>query len=540
MKRASGYSRVSTEDQEREGTSLDSQQAACVSKAKELGYPISDDHVIKEVWSGLTLDRPKLTELRAWVRGKEIDAVIVYSTDRLSRDPVHLLVLAEEFEKAGVELIFVTDPLDNSPEGQLLSFVKGWASKVEAFKIRERTLRGKRTRNLQGRIASGSHARLYGYHYIKVKAEGGGKRIVNEDEARWVRQIYQWFVEDGLSIDAITYKLRGTGVSTPSGTGPWIRSTVHKILSNPAYIGKTYAFTQTYIEPKNRLNNDTKRIKSTMVWRPREDWIEIPNVTPPIITEELYEAAQRQLQRNKELALRNTKREYLLHGLIKCGHCGRTYWGKTNTTYRGAKHYERSLYRCSGSLKKVSEVLCSNPTYNARQLENVVWEQVEALLYQPELVLRELTKRKEETGQAEGMEDELSVIDTRLKNLKKRDERLFRGWLWGQDEELIEKEKRGLDKEKEVLEAERQRLLERINMSREINVDSLRVEQVCELLRNNLKTLTFEEKRFILETLLIKVWVSDNGIKIEGCIPLPSPDIVSTPSGWRCRAGWKA
>jgi len=48
------------------------------------------DRVLQEVFSGLTLDRPKLTELREWVKRKEIDAVIVYSTDRLSRDPVHL------------------------------------------------------------------------------------------------------------------------------------------------------------------------------------------------------------------------------------------------------------------------------------------------------------------------------------------------------------------------------------------------------------------------------------------------------------------
>lgn len=131
------YCRVSTEDQEREGTSLDSQLEAGVRRARELDSGTKNLRILKEVYSGLTLERPKLTELRESVRRGEVDAVVVYSTDRLSRDPVHLLFLVEEFEKAGVKLDFVTEPLDNSLEGQLLGFVRGWASKVEALKIRE-------------------------------------------------------------------------------------------------------------------------------------------------------------------------------------------------------------------------------------------------------------------------------------------------------------------------------------------------------------------------------------------------------------------
>ena len=182
MKPAAIYCRVSTEDQEREGTSLDSQLEACQEKAKELGYEVPPDNIIREVFSGLTLERPALTKLRDWARQREIGGVIAYSTDRLSRDPVHLLLLAEEFERAHVELILVTEPLDNSLEGQLLGFVRGWANKVEALKIRERTVRGKRSRALGGKLPGASHARLYGYLYIPGKAIGEGIRYINEEE----------------------------------------------------------------------------------------------------------------------------------------------------------------------------------------------------------------------------------------------------------------------------------------------------------------------------------------------------------------------
>ncbi|GAH62288.1 unnamed protein product [marine sediment metagenome] len=69
--RAAIYCRVSTEDQEREGTSLDSQLEACLGKAGELCYDVPEEFTILETYSGLTLDRPKLPQLREWVRDKE-------------------------------------------------------------------------------------------------------------------------------------------------------------------------------------------------------------------------------------------------------------------------------------------------------------------------------------------------------------------------------------------------------------------------------------------------------------------------------------
>jgi site-specific DNA recombinase len=62
------YCRVSTEDQEREGTSLDSQVSACLAKARELGCETPGDYVFKEAWTGADTDRPKLNELRDLIK----------------------------------------------------------------------------------------------------------------------------------------------------------------------------------------------------------------------------------------------------------------------------------------------------------------------------------------------------------------------------------------------------------------------------------------------------------------------------------------
>ncbi len=99
--RAAIYCRVSTEDQEKEGTSLQSQLEACKKMAQERGYDVPEGSIVMETYSGLSLDRPKLNEVRQWVRDKEVDTVIAYTLDRLSRDPVHFIIFQEVLSLRG-------------------------------------------------------------------------------------------------------------------------------------------------------------------------------------------------------------------------------------------------------------------------------------------------------------------------------------------------------------------------------------------------------------------------------------------------------
>lgn len=499
--RAALYARVSTEDQEREGTSLDTQIEACHKYAEEHGYEVQEEHILKEAYSGLTLERPYLDILRAWVANKEVDGVVVYSTDRLSRDPVHLLLLVEEFEKKKAELHFVTEPLDNTPEGQLLTFVRGWAAKLEAAKIQERTNRGRRARALAGKLPSASHLGLYGYDYLPGREIGEGVRYVKEEEAKWVREMFQWLVEESLSTRAVTYRLRELGVPTPKGNGFWQKSTVSRILSNPAYCGKTYAFTQ-----------------SKGVRKPKEEWLEIPDATPPIISEELFEAAQGQLQRNRELAPRNGKRQYLLKGHVQCRQCGRNYWSNVS--------HGRRYYGCSGSLKIVTPEKCYNRRTNADTLEDMVWEQVEAIITKPELVLAELERRQEESAQVTHLEKDLERIETQLANRDKQKARAWKAFEITGDEDAFKASISRLSEETKALEEEKRQIEKRVRDNQQFNPNIEDVQQACELIRQNLRGVSFEDKRFILEALQVKVWIDGNEVAIEGAIPIG--DIATT------------
>ena len=531
MKTAAIYCRVSTDNQEQEGTSLQTQLENCLSYCQDRGYDVA--YRFSEAYSGLSLERPKLDELRDLVRNDRVDLVVVYCLDRLSRDPTHGVILIQEMEKHHAILESVTEDIDNSELGKLISYIRGFASKLEAEKIRERTIRGRRAKAIQGRISSGSHARLYGYNYIPVAQENGGRRVINEDEAKWVQQIYHWLIEEGLSTTAITLRLRALNVPTPSGKGYWIKSTVRKILRNVAYTGKTYAFTLSYGEPTYRMKQDTKRKKTGVIHKPEEEWIEIPDVTPVIIHRDIFDAARKQLQTNRAKASRNVKHEYLLRGHVFCRQCGGPYWGYVGSKHKGNKHYEARRYRCSRSQRIEMPVdRCHNKSWAADNLELLVWQQIERVLSEPELIIAEIDKQRQGASQQGVLETELQRIERQLKTLDRDQEQLLQWALKGFPEETVIIENKKINAKRVTLTEHKTELQAQVEASREAAISLPNLERFVELMQEKLSVLDYKAKRLALDMLNIKVWIDGHSVEITGTIPKVDDAIVTTQSGW--------
>src|SRR5215467_3871048 len=155
------YGRVSTEEQA-EKFGLASQLTELRALAAQRGYAVAPDgEYLDDGYTGAELDRPALTRLRDAAHARLFHVVLVHDPDRLSRNLGHLLLLEEEFEKAGVRLEFLTTPREDTPEGQLLLHVKGAVAQYERSKTRERTLRGKREKARRGLIPAGQNP--FGY-----------------------------------------------------------------------------------------------------------------------------------------------------------------------------------------------------------------------------------------------------------------------------------------------------------------------------------------------------------------------------------------
>lgn len=502
MSKVIAYCRVSTEKQEVEGTSLDTQQTACVAKAQEVAGPGDEITLLRETYSGLSLERPELNKLREWVRQGQVKAVVSYSCDRLSRDGLHLLLVVDEIEKAGAKVVFVTEPHEGTPEGQLLTYVRGWASKLEALRIKERTIRGRKQRARNGRIPSGGA--LYGYLYMKGKGEARGIRLPDTDKGPIVQNIFNWYVQEGTSLEALRKRLYALGIPSPAGKASWTAATLLRLLSQRAYTGQTV---------------------SEWTTGGLTEAIEVTGATPALISQAVFDAAQERLRLNKENAKRRGKLDYVLRGMVFC-RCGRRMAGVATGGIRG--------YRCSGH-KWDPNTHCG-ARVNAGQLEDAVWGQVKDMLANPDLIEAQMTERFGNAKGASELSTQIKTIDARLKALSHGEAAIARKLRLGElSEEVAGVELRQGKADREALEREKTTLqgqLESVKRWAEVDIDGL-----CKSALLNLDNPTFDAKRLALQAFAVRVTVEGENVQVKVNFPIgASPDMSSElhPSG----RGW--
>jgi len=249
MKTAAIYARVSSDKQKEENT-IASQTAALTAFAAEQGYAVPTEWIFEdEGYSGASLIRPGLERVRDLAAEGQLDAVLVYAPDRLSRRYAYQILLIEELGRAGVETLFIRSPRATTPEDQLLLQFQGMIAEYERAQILERSRRGKRHRARQGQVSVLSGA-PFGYRYVRKNEQSAAYYEINEVEAPVVRWVYERYTIDGLSIGAITRLLNEQRILTRKQTGRWERSTVWAMLRNPAYKGAA-GFGKTQTAPSN-------------------------------------------------------------------------------------------------------------------------------------------------------------------------------------------------------------------------------------------------------------------------------------------------
>jgi site-specific DNA recombinase len=125
LAQAALYARVSSEAQASAQT-IQSQLAALQTRIKAAGDELTvERHFIDEGYSGSTLVRPALERLRDLVAAGAVDRLYIHSPDRLARKYAYQVLLVDEFQRAGVEVVFLNRALGTSPEDDLLLQVQG-------------------------------------------------------------------------------------------------------------------------------------------------------------------------------------------------------------------------------------------------------------------------------------------------------------------------------------------------------------------------------------------------------------------------------
>src|SRR4051794_25688779 len=310
------YSRVSTDAQERDGTSLDTQERACLDFARQRDWRVVE--TIRDTASGYTLDRPGMDRIRRLIRDNSADVALAYAVDRLARNQTKLAVLLDESDEAGVALECVTEKVEDTPLGKLVMSLRAFAAEVEREKMGERTTRGKIERARTGRMPQAFGRGFFGYTYNPATAQ----REIEPFQSEVVRRIFARYTEL-RSFDRVCTELIRDGITTFDG-GRWYPIGVRRVLENESYVGRLVYRRSRWIKARGRDG----RMHRKQVDRPVEDQVEIVGASPQIVDETLWQRVQQILTDPERIRKSATpSRTYELRGRTTCGVCGASMVG---------------------------------------------------------------------------------------------------------------------------------------------------------------------------------------------------------------------
>jgi site-specific DNA recombinase len=225
-KRVAIYTRVSTEDQAKEGFSLANQRERLRAYAAARDWAVTREYV-DDGASGRSTMRPQYQ--RMMEEKNEWDVLLVLKMDRIHRNSKNFMMMMEDLNAWGKEFASMSESLDTSTAmGRFVMDIIQRIAQLESEQIGERVYWGMSQKAKEGAGRLGFQP-PYGYRF------DGERLVIDAGEAEVVRRIYAQYL-DGATANQIATGLELDDVPTKQG-GRWARQTVTKILQNPVYIG---------------------------------------------------------------------------------------------------------------------------------------------------------------------------------------------------------------------------------------------------------------------------------------------------------------
>ncbi|MCM3030341.1 recombinase family protein [Niallia sp. MER 6] len=445
--KAAIYTRVSKDEQFREGYSIESQKEHCISFTKSQKWLLYDTYVEEGV-SAKNLNRPAIQALIADAKERKFEVVVFYKLDRLVRSVRDLDDLLKLFDENNIAIRSVTEPFDTTTAiGRFLITLVAAIAQWERETISERVVVNMTKKAMLGERNGGKPP--FGYEYIN------GELVIKEEEARFVRDIFRLY-NNGKGMRTIALFLNQFGIKKD------IR-TIGKMLDNPVYTGKL------------RWGNNSKL-----------DVIVSDDIKhPTIIDENIFNLTQ-QYRRLRTVEGKKATSPFHFSGVLRCARCGSALSGYTKKS-RGSKHYICIAKKNSGT--------CDLPMFTEKALTTEFFLNLSAddperffQLSQEDLKAHPI-EQQDQSQKIEELKKELSAIKNRKKT-----------WLMALGNQVISQD--------EYLEMTQEDTKKETILSEELNnivedYSPLDYESVISLL-NNISDMwnsanDFEKKSFINE-----------------------------------------
>lgn len=495
------YARVSSERQDVD-LSISAQLRALREYATKNGYIVVREFV-DEAESGKTSDRPEFREMIAQARRSEkpFDIILVWKYSRFARNREDSILFKAMLRKAGVQVVSITEPLEDTPTGRLLEAIIESLDEFYSANLGEEVVRGMRESASRGFYIS-SYA-PYGYRKVKIR-DGSKERTTLEPEtvqSQVVLRVYKEALESKGLVE-IAKVLNNEGIIGPRGKS-WGKTTIYKILTNEVYTG-------------------------TLVWGRTSNRnlppVRVENAWPAVVDHDVFEQVKSKLKKRAFIFIhpKRVASNYLLSGIAKCGYCGKALVGQD--AKGGQFHY----YVCGTLLKKGSGS-CPAQYINSRKFEELIINKIKGHILTYENLSQLVHLVNEEMDDSAGeYRTRLNTVVAEINNVNSRLERLYDALETGtlQLADLAPRIKE-LRQRQEQLQMSRQKL-EMLLSDRRVELADLEtVTQYVADLHNLLNDSTLTEKKSFVKSFVSEVRVTGTEVLLAYNLPVSEGKLVN-------------
>ena len=538
------YLRVSTQMQSEEGRSgLPRQITNIHSVASESGYKIPWEFVFADDDTGFEFEqREQLSKLRKEFRNSDRKASTVFMEylDRLSRNSDwHQGYLLDEMKKFKIKPLFW-----KQFNSRIERTIMGAISQDGMEQSIQRMALGKLMKAKSGRVTASVAA--YGYKIVSssgeedLRSRKDSHYAINEDEALVIRYIFNKIVHDGISLRKLCGDLEDKYLP-PKRTSHWEGKLLYNFIRNPVYkgtfIANKFICKKVWTQTGDDLNSPGKFVKKVII-RPEEEWVEVP--VPAIISAELWELANKTLDKNKIMSSRNGKSNFLLTGLIKCADCGRTFVGgrKRNPRKDGTSSYNY-YYRCTSTCHRPKHVMddigCKQPQIACNRIDNAVWKLLVHVLLDPKILIGVLDRQYNgETN--DHLNNQIAYLKKSLSDKEREDQKLYTAYMADVFNEVeYNKKRKEVLENKSLIQKELNTIIQQTITKEKYAEKKQVILDLCENAKNNgiANDVPFEIKQKVIKSVVDKIILDakNNTFNLEGVITATFPiDIVCMSS----------
>ncbi len=366
---------------------------------------------IDEGISGTSVDkRESFLQMIDDAKLRKFDFIITKEISRFSRNTVDSIQYTQRLLSYGVGVFFQSDNINTLlPDAELRLTILSSIAQEEVRKISERVKFGFKRAIDKGTVL-GNNA-IWGY------TKANGKLVIVEEEAEMVRRIFEMYATEGKGIRAISTWLAENGYHNKNGN-PFSFSTIRNILINPKYKGY-YCGGKTH-----KMDYKLKEIKRIH----EEDWVlykdESGEVVPAIVSEELWEKANRILEKRSDAMSAEDKTSYQ----NKYKYSGKIICMEHHVPFHRAcyryKQKAKEVWQCKVYAEKGKDG-CSCPPIYTTELDEVMRQIADMLIENKTEIIKQMMEVYEKISNSSSLQSDIAKLEVELKTILQRKDRIL-------------------------------------------------------------------------------------------------------------------